>query len=95
MEDRKIKSALEIAMEKASKMTDLTPQEIREQKEHEYIIRGKAIANRYLTGAIKKHELSFELKKFQGDEKQIIRKATLSFYSRRFSLMIWERASVQ
>ena len=30
MEDKKIKSALEIAMEKVAKMADLTPQEIRE-----------------------------------------------------------------
>ena len=79
MEDRKIKSSFEIAMEKVAKMTDLTPQEIKEQKEHDYTIRGKAIANRYLTGAIKKQELSSELKKFQGEEHQIVRKATLSF----------------
>ena len=78
MEDGKIKSALEIAMEKVAKMADLAPQEIREQKEREYGPRGEVIASRYLLHVIKNTDLVVELSKYQGEEGQIVRKAFLS-----------------
>ena len=79
MEDKKIKSALEIAMEKVAKMADLTPQEIMEQKEREYGPRGEVIASRYLSHVLKNTDLVVELSKYQGEEEQIVRKAFLFF----------------
>ena len=78
MGDQKIKSALEIAMEKAAKISKLTPEELMEQKEREYKPRGKAIANKYLGGTLRGADIEIELDKYQGKEKEIVRKAFLS-----------------
>jgi hypothetical protein len=86
MEDKKIKSALEIAMEKVAKMADLTPQEIREQKEREYGPRGEVTANKYLSHVYKNADLAVELKKYQGQEGEIVRKAFLFFLCRAIQL---------
>ena len=81
MEDKKIKSALEIAMEKIAKMAALTPQEIREQKELEYGPRGEVIASRYLSHVFRNADLVAELSQYQGDEGQIVRRSFLSSLS--------------
>ena len=86
MEEEKIKSALEIAMEKVAKMADLTPQEIREQKEREYRPRGEVTANKYLSHVYKNVDLAVELNKYQGEEGEIVRKAFLSFLCRAIQL---------
>ncbi|MFC1893978.1 hypothetical protein ACFLYR_08195 [Chloroflexota bacterium] len=86
MEDEKIKSALEIAMEKVAKMADLTSQEIREQKEREYGPRGEVIASRYLSHILKNTDLVVELSKYQGEEGQIVRKAFLCSLCRAIQL---------
>jgi hypothetical protein len=78
MEDERIKSALEIAMEKVAKMANLTPQEIREQKEREYGRRGEVTASRYLSHVLKNTDVVVELSKYQGEEGQIVRGAFLS-----------------
>lgn len=77
MEEKKLKSAREIAMEKAAKIPGLTPQEARAQKEREYVPRGKAIADRYLGSLIKEADVEIELHKYQGEERDIVRKALL------------------
>ena len=86
MEEEKIKSALEISMEKVAKMADLTPQEIREQKEREYGPRGEVTASRYLSHVIKNTDLAVELSKYQGEEGEIVRKAFLSSLCRAIQL---------
>ena len=78
MENERIKSALEIAMEKVAKMADLTPQEIKEQKEREYGPRGEITAGKYLSHVFKNADIAVELSKYQGEEGQIVRKAFLS-----------------
>lgn len=78
MGDQKIKSALEIAMEKAAKISKLTPKELMGQKEIEYKPRGKTIANKYLGNTLRGVDLETELGKYQGKEKEIVRKAFLS-----------------
>ena len=86
MEDKRIKSALEIAMEKVAKLADLTPQEIREQKEREYGPLGEVIASKYLSHVYKNADLAVELKKYQGEEGEIVRKAFMSFLCRAIQL---------
>ena len=77
MEDERIKSALEIAMERAASMPNLTQEELAEQKEREYQPRGAAIGRRYLEGALKERDLLTELSKYQGQEGEIVRRAFL------------------
>ena len=77
MEDKRIKSALEIAMERAASMPGLTQEELAERKEREYRPRGVAIGRRYLEGALKKRDLQTELSKYQGQEGEIVKRAFL------------------
>ncbi len=78
MEEHRIKSALEIAMEKIARMPHLTPDELIKQKEREYRPIGEAIAKRYLESAIRGTELTGELGKYQGDEGRIVKRAFIS-----------------
>jgi len=75
--DKRIKSALEIAMERAASMPGLTQEELAEQKEREYQPRGIAIGRRYLEGALKERDLQTELSKYQGHEGEIVKRAFL------------------
>jgi hypothetical protein len=71
VEEERIKSALEIAMERISALPELTPEDIAEQKEKQYGPVGEAMAGRYLSGAITEDELSGELNKHT-DQRQIV-----------------------
>ena len=72
-----IKSALEKALEKVDKLGKLSPQEMRESKEKEYIPVGRALADRYLEhGYIKL--LEEDTSRYGGEEKEIVRKAALT-----------------
>ncbi len=77
MEDKRIKSALEIAMERAASMPGLTQEELAKQKEREYQPRGAAIGHRYLEGALKERDLQAELSKYRGQEGEIVKRAFL------------------
>ena len=76
--DDRIKSALEIAMEKIAGMTELTPEEVDEQREREYRPRGETIANKYLQNTLRGKDLRSGLRKYKGREGEIVRKAFLS-----------------
>ena len=78
MGEEGIKSALEIAMEKISRLPELTPEEIAGQKEREYMPIGEALCQRYLNGAITDKDLSFELEKCHGDKEHIVRRTLVS-----------------
>ena len=77
MEDKRIRSALEIAMERAASMPGLTQEELAEQKEREYRPRGAAMGRRYLEGMLKKRDLQTELSKYRGQEGEIVKRAFL------------------
>ncbi len=77
MEDKRIKSALEIAMERAASMPGLTQEELAEQKEREYQPRGAAIGCRYLEGALRERDLQTELSKYRAQEGGIVKRAFL------------------
>ena len=70
-----IKSTLELAMEKAAKLPQLTPEEIRERQEREFAPRGRAIAERYLTGDLAEKRLRGELFEHEDEPGEIVRKA--------------------
>jgi hypothetical protein len=76
--EERIKSALEIAMEKISGLPELTPEEIIEQKEKEYGPMGESIAQRYLDGRLSDSEMPAELGKYSGEEGLIVRRALVA-----------------
>lgn len=78
MENKRIKSALELAMERMAGMSQLTGEELMAQKEKEYQPRGAAIAHKYLEGALRERDLPTELRRYKGEEGEIVSKAVLS-----------------
>ena len=78
MAEDRIKSAREIAMERLARMPALTPEELNEQREKEYGPRGKGIAGRYLDGPLRSSDLAGELRRYQGKEGEVVRKAFVS-----------------
>ena len=81
MEEERVKSALEIAMERISALPELTPEEIAEQKEKQYGPVGEAVAGRFLSGAITEDELPEELNKHT-DQRQIVWFGAVSAFCR-------------
>jgi len=78
MEEQRIKSAREIALEKIAGLPDLTPEELLKQKETEFKPIGEAIARRYLKGAVRTSELPIELKKYRDTEGLIVKRALVT-----------------
>ncbi len=78
MEEERIKSAFEIAMERISGLPELTPEEIAEQKEREFKPIGLAIANKYLERQIAEDELKSALDSHRGEKGKIVRAALIS-----------------
>ena len=78
MEEERIKSAFEIAMERISALPELTAEEIAAQKEKQYRPVGEAIAVRYLNGLISVEEVASELEKYRDEQKRIVERALIS-----------------
>ena len=71
----RIKSTIELAMEKAAKLPKLTEEEIRRRREEEYGPRGRAIAERILTGDLPADRLDLELSSYEGERGDIVQRA--------------------
>jgi hypothetical protein len=78
VDEERVKSALEIAMERLSSMPELTPEEIAQQKEEEFRPVGQAIGRRYLTGMIDTREMVAELARHGDESERIVRSACIS-----------------
>jgi hypothetical protein len=74
LKEEKIKSALEIAMEKISDLPELTREEIADQQEKEYGLIGDAAAQKYLDGVIGERDLLLVWDRFSGIQAQIVRR---------------------
>lgn len=72
-----MKSAFERALERAEKLGKLSPEEIKESKEKEFISIGRAKVEQYL-GHGYGHILEEEMARYSGEEKDIVVKAALS-----------------
>lgn len=78
MSEDRIKSALEIALEKAEKLGKLSPEEAKKKLEDEFYPRGKALAEKYLKG-LRWRDLETELKRFANEkEKGVVKRAFLT-----------------
>jgi hypothetical protein len=74
----KIKSTIELAMEKAAKLPRLTREEIQQRQEEEYGPRGRAIAERVLAGSLAVERLDVELSRYDAEQGEIVRGAFLA-----------------
>ena len=72
-----IKSAWEIAMEKAEKLGKLSPEELKRQRRHELAPVGQALADRYL-GGLGLWQLRVELDRYKGEERDLVTEALVS-----------------
>jgi len=71
-----IKSAREIAQEKAEKLGELSPEERRKQREDRCHLIGKSLTDKYLNGHDVKR-LEAELNKYNNEDKESIRQKAL------------------
>jgi hypothetical protein len=85
-----MKSAFDRAMERADKMGKLSPEEMRQRQEEEYLPVGRAIAERYLNHG---HEQLFkeEVDKHDGERRGIVVRAALTGLVEAVSLTGYER----
>jgi len=71
-----LKSAWEIAREKAERLGKLSPEELKRHNQERYTLVGRALAEKYLGGLDARH-LDSELNKYGGEEKAIVSQAAL------------------
>jgi hypothetical protein len=83
---RKIKSTIELAMEKAAKLPRLTEEEIQQRREEEYAPRGRAIAELILRADLSVDRLDVELSRYDGEQAEIVQRAFLTFLCRAIDL---------
>ncbi len=95
MKEERIKSALEIAMEKISDLPELTREEIEEQKEKEYGPIGEALAMKYLSGTISDSELPLELAHYSEARGRIVRRSLVAGFCREIKLENEESGSAR
>ena len=74
----KVKSTIELAMERAAKLPRLTEEELRQQREKEFGPRGRAIAGRFLAGDLADEDLDSELSRYPDEQGEIVRGAFLA-----------------
>ena len=74
----KVKSTIELAMEKVAKLPRLTEEELRQQKEKEFAPRGRAIAGRFLAGDLADEDLDSELSRYPEKQSEVVRGAFLA-----------------
>ncbi|MBN2321859.1 MAG: hypothetical protein JXR49_22465 [Acidobacteria bacterium] len=85
-EEERVKSALEIAMERISGLPELTPEEIAEQKEREYRPVGEALANKYMQEILDENDLLSGFNDHQGVAGTIVRRALVAHLCRSIQL---------
>lgn len=72
-----MKSAWEIAMEKAEKLGKASPEELRRQQEEKYALIGQNIADNFL-GGLNGRYLEIELDKYPADDREVLIRKIIS-----------------
>ena len=78
MDEEKVKSALELAMERLSSMPELTREEIAQQKKIQFQPVGQAIGRRYLAGMVDDRGMLEELARHGAESGRIVRSACIA-----------------
>lgn len=73
MENKRIRSAWEIALERADRLGQISAEELRKQNEVEYLPLGRGLANRYLEGLPFK-EVENQISRFEGNPREFVEK---------------------
>lgn len=76
--DEKVKSALDIALEKAQKLGSLSAEEKQRLKEEELRAVGEALGKRYLDG-LPFRDVAIELKRYKDEDRHVVARYLLSF----------------
>lgn len=74
MENKRLKSAWEIALERAEKLGELSPEEVRAGEEAKYAPIGQSLAARYLS-ELSLRDFQFLLDKYEGQARRIVERA--------------------
>jgi hypothetical protein len=90
-EDDKIKSALDIAMERANRLGGLSAEESRKLKEQELAATGEALAKRYLNG-LPLRDLDAELAKHGEEDRGTVQQMVLSHLADAIDLVNADRS---
>lgn len=86
MSEDRIKSAWEIALEKADRLGKLSPEEAKKRLEEEFYPRGKALAERYLKG-LPQRDLEMELNRYENEkEKDMVKRGFFTTLVAKISL---------
>ena len=80
MEMKRVKSAIELAMEKVAAMPELKKEDVEQYKNQEQFAIGEGIAQRFLQGALRKKNLEGEFSQYQGEIGEIVRQAALATF---------------
>jgi hypothetical protein len=86
VEEERIKSAFELAMERISELPELTPEEKAAQKEKEYGPIGAGLAVKFMNGTLMARHLPIELKRYEGEPQQIVLRELISNLCREINL---------
>jgi hypothetical protein len=86
VEEERIKSAFELAMERISALPDLTPEEIAAQKEKQFGPMGEALAAKYLGGRMDEDDLPTQFGKLSAEQGPIVRRAFIGSLCRTLKL---------
>lgn len=77
MPEHKMKSAWEIAMEKADKLGKASPEEMRQRREETCSLVGQAVAKKFLSG-LPVRDVHIELDKHQGEDRKFVQDSFLA-----------------
>jgi len=86
VEEERIKSAFEIAMERISALPELTAEDIAAQKEKQFGPIGEGLAAKYLGGLIDEEALPIQVEKLPEDQRPIVRRALITALCRTLQL---------
>ena len=78
MENKRVKSAIELAMEKVAAMPDLKKEDVEQYKNKEQLAIGEGIAQRFLKGVLRKKNIEGEFAQYEGEIGEIVRRAALT-----------------
>ena len=76
--DEKVKSALDIALEKAQRLGSFSAEERQRLKEEEFGAVGEALGKRYLDG-LPLRDVEIELKRYKDEDRHVVARYLLSF----------------
>lgn len=92
MERNRIKTALEIALEKAERLGSASSEDLRRQEEEKHFLIGKGLADRYQLG-LPLRDVEDQLARYSADAGKAVRRGLFEGLASAISPQDWEKAS--